>query len=337
MTEIVGDRGPRPRADDRQRLAARSPTRPSPSCRGSPEWPSCTHLDQILVTELPGDDRRLRGVPEDRRPLGAPAHVHDLREDRLLRLVAEPPRARGTRRGRAPDRPLGRAGRGLELVLRRRGRVRRRLMEPLPPLPLEEWEPTKDTLHLWVQIVGKVRMASAAAEEPLVARAALRRRARADDAAPARGGRHRLRDPLRLRRPPSSSWRRASGEPSRFELVDGLSVAEFDEQLHAVLGGLGVDVTILEKPFGVPDDDAVPGRPRARVLRPPRRSTRFWRVLDWSGERARGVRRLVLRQASPVHLFWHALDLARHAVQRPRGAGDAGRRPGRRARRTRTR
>ena len=29
----------------------------------------------------------------------------------------------------------------------------------LPPLPLEEWEATKVTLHLWVQIVGKVRMA----------------------------------------------------------------------------------------------------------------------------------------------------------------------------------
>src|SRR5262245_57245260 len=30
----------------------------------------------------------------------------------------------------------------------------------LPALPLAEWEATKDTLHLWVQIVGKVRMAS---------------------------------------------------------------------------------------------------------------------------------------------------------------------------------
>lgn len=29
----------------------------------------------------------------------------------------------------------------------------------LLPLPLEEWEPTKDTLHLWLQIVGKVRLA----------------------------------------------------------------------------------------------------------------------------------------------------------------------------------
>ena len=30
----------------------------------------------------------------------------------------------------------------------------------LPELPLERWEKTKDTLHLWTQIVGKVRMAS---------------------------------------------------------------------------------------------------------------------------------------------------------------------------------
>jgi hypothetical protein len=30
----------------------------------------------------------------------------------------------------------------------------------LPALPLEAWRPTKDTLHLYVQVVGKVRMAT---------------------------------------------------------------------------------------------------------------------------------------------------------------------------------
>ncbi len=29
----------------------------------------------------------------------------------------------------------------------------------LPLLALEDWEPTKDTLHLWAQIVGKTRLA----------------------------------------------------------------------------------------------------------------------------------------------------------------------------------
>ena len=30
-----------------------------------------------------------------------------------------------------------------------------------PPLPSDAWQPTRDTLHLWTQIVGKVRMAHA--------------------------------------------------------------------------------------------------------------------------------------------------------------------------------
>ena len=33
-------------------------------------------------------------------------------------------------------------------------------MNELPELALEQWEPTKDTLHLWTQIVGKVRLAA---------------------------------------------------------------------------------------------------------------------------------------------------------------------------------
>jgi hypothetical protein len=32
----------------------------------------------------------------------------------------------------------------------------------LPELALEAWEPTKTTLHLWAQIVGKVKLAATA-------------------------------------------------------------------------------------------------------------------------------------------------------------------------------
>ena len=31
----------------------------------------------------------------------------------------------------------------------------------LEPLPLPEWKPTCDTLHMWMQIVGKTRLALA--------------------------------------------------------------------------------------------------------------------------------------------------------------------------------
>jgi deazaflavin-dependent oxidoreductase (nitroreductase family) len=35
-------------------------------------------------------------------------------------------------------------------------------------LPLEAWEPTKTTLHLWAQIVGKVKLAATTPPQPLV-------------------------------------------------------------------------------------------------------------------------------------------------------------------------
>src|SRR3954465_3693854 len=31
-------------------------------------------------------------------------------------------------------------------------------LDAWPPLPLAEWAATKDTLHMWTQIVGKIRM-----------------------------------------------------------------------------------------------------------------------------------------------------------------------------------
>src|SRR3954454_14788321 len=65
-------------------------------------------------------------MPRDGRALGPSAHVPVLRPRRLLRQLAEPSRKRARARHRAPDRPLGAARRGMELVLRRRDRVHRK-------------------------------------------------------------------------------------------------------------------------------------------------------------------------------------------------------------------
>src|SRR4051794_36213995 len=65
------------------------------------------------------DAAGLRGVPSDRLAVGPSAPLPDLRARRLLRLLAEPPRASPRPHGRAPDRPVLRARRGLALVLLR--------------------------------------------------------------------------------------------------------------------------------------------------------------------------------------------------------------------------
>ncbi|CAA9272025.1 MAG: hypothetical protein AVDCRST_MAG41-3007, partial [uncultured Corynebacteriales bacterium] len=66
--------------------------------------------------------RGLRGLPRRRHPLGAPARVPDLRQGRLLRLLAAAARQPARRGGRAPGHPVVRAGRALALVLRGPGR-----------------------------------------------------------------------------------------------------------------------------------------------------------------------------------------------------------------------
>src|SRR3954454_617629 len=63
----------------------------------------------------------MRGVPADRVALGPPAAVPELRARRLLRPVPGQARPPARRPGRPPDHPVVPAGRGLAVVLRRRG------------------------------------------------------------------------------------------------------------------------------------------------------------------------------------------------------------------------
>ena len=85
-----------------------------------PSRAAAEHLALVrppVEPDTPGEcDDCLRGGHR----LGAPADVRGLRPRRLLRLLAAAARQRPPRADRAPGDALGRAGRGLALVLRRR-------------------------------------------------------------------------------------------------------------------------------------------------------------------------------------------------------------------------
>ena len=99
------------------------------------------------------------------------------------------------------------------------------------------------------------------------------------------------------------------GPVASFELVDGLSVAEFDEKLHARLALLGIDVAIRETPFGVPTTTPFPAdREHASYDRDA--VERFWRILEWTDEVFEEFSGWYCGKTSPVHLFWHSFDLA---------------------------
>jgi hypothetical protein len=178
----------------------------------------------------------------------------------------------------------------------------------LPELPLDGWEETKNTLHLWIQIVGKVRLASVPPRNhwwhaPLYVdvRGLTTRQMYTDT-----GVSFEIRFDFIHHRLVVETSR---GAIEWFDLVDGLSVAEFDETLHAILGRLAIDVTIRETPYGVPLTTPFPAD-RKHAAYDRGAVERFWRILGWTEQIFGEFAGWYCGKTSPVHLFWHSLDLA---------------------------
>ncbi len=91
--------------------------------RSGPITPPCDHYEPDAARRPTA--RRLLRVPRDRRHVGAPAPVPRLRPDELLQPEPQPACQRTLRGDGASDDPVGGAGRGVAVVLRRRS--------PLPP------------------------------------------------------------------------------------------------------------------------------------------------------------------------------------------------------------
>ena len=176
----------------------------------------------------------------------------------------------------------------------------------LPELHLADWRPTKDTLHLYAQIVGKIRLATTAPRNhwwnaPLYVdvRGLTTRRLHHRDTTfeiAIDFVDHAL------------VIQAADGRTVSFELDDTV-VADFDTRLHDALRELGIDVEIREEPFGIPITTPFPqdiehGSWDREAIE------RFGRVLDWTDSVFEEFSGWFNGKTSPVHLFWHSLDLA---------------------------
>lgn len=177
----------------------------------------------------------------------------------------------------------------------------------LPPLPLEEWEETKDTFHLYVQIVGKIRLASTPPRNhwwhcPLYvsARGLTTRRMHHD------GLSFEIELDLIEHQLVARNDR---GEEASFRLRNGLSVARFHDELLTRLEELGIHPSIKAEPYGLPTTTPF-AEDTEHASYDPEYVGRFWRILsevEWILEEFAGWFR---GKSSPVHLFWHSLDLA---------------------------
>jgi hypothetical protein len=177
----------------------------------------------------------------------------------------------------------------------------------LPPLAYEEWNATRVTLRLFLQIVGKIRLALAPPKNhwwhvvlyvtPRGLTTGLMPSRAAAFALDFDFVDHEL------------VVRTDSGQVETIPLRDGLSVAAFHEQLFTLLARLGIEVEILAQSYGDPTpvpfaDDLTDASYDSDAVE------RFWRILSTSALVFEEFAGWFNGKTSPVHLFWHGLDLA---------------------------
>jgi Family of unknown function (DUF5996) len=178
--------------------------------------------------------------------------------------------------------------------------------ETWPDLPLETWKDTFATLHLWTQIVGKIRLArSPWLNHSWHTTLYVTSRGLCSSLIPYEGRSFELEfnfisHQLDLR----SSDGRSVTVPLRPQ-----TVATFYNLVLKALHRLDLDIRISRKPCELPD--AIPfDRDEVHGSYDAESAQRFWRVLVQVDRVFKIFRTRFIGKGSPVHFFWGAADLA---------------------------
>ena len=178
--------------------------------------------------------------------------------------------------------------------------------ETWPPLPYEAWKDTLETLHLWTQVVGKVRLT----QSPWVNHSwhvTLYVTSRGLSTSPIAHGTRTFEiefDFLAHQLVITTGEGRSARVP-----LEPQSVATFYARLMDSLNGLGLQVKIHATPNEIPD--AIPfARDETHRAYDPVYANRFWRVLVQADRVFKIFRARFSGKCSPVHFFWGAGDLA---------------------------
>jgi hypothetical protein len=177
-----------------------------------------------------------------------------------------------------------------------------------PSLPLEEWWETRQTLHRWTQIVGKIRLAFTPLVNhwwnvPLYVSA----RGLSTSEIPAGSGRSLdmeldfVAHVLRIRT--------SDGAAHELPLAPR-SVADLYREVFSVLRSLHVECEIWPMPVEIPGETTPLDRDEIHRHYDRASAERFWRVLTLCHDAFLKFRARFIGKCSPVHFFWGSFDLA---------------------------
>ena len=188
-----------------------------------------------------------------------------------------------------------------------------------PALPLAEWKDTYATLHMWTQVVGKIRLAlSPPINHFWGTTFYVTSRGLTTSPMPYSKGTVEINFDFIAH---TLEILTSLGETRSFRLVPR-TVAEFYFELMSALHSLGIDAKVWTMPVEVP-------RPvrfnldEAHSSYDSEYAHRFWQILVNVDTVLREFRSRFIGKASPVHFFWGSFDLAatrfsgRRAPERP--------------------
>jgi hypothetical protein len=175
-----------------------------------------------------------------------------------------------------------------------------------PPLPLSEWNDTRDTLHRWLQIVGKTRLALAAPINHYW-HVTLYPTARGLTTSPMPYERGMLE--VELDFVDHTLAFRSSDRSSRGMKLKPRTVADFYDEYVSHLRALGARLEIRPVPSEMEDELPFVEDQQHRSY-DPEAVNRCWTALTQGSRVLQRFRGRFLGKCSPVHLFWGAFDLA---------------------------
>jgi hypothetical protein len=175
-----------------------------------------------------------------------------------------------------------------------------------PELPLAGWRQTYETLHLWTQIVGKIRLARA----PWLNHSwhiTLYVTARGLTTSPIPDGTNTFQIDFDFI---EHALRISTSRGSRCEFtLAGNSVASFYSKVMAALSELGIAVAIDEMPNELPDPIRF-SQDQTHASYDPDAARRLFQILVSVDRVFKQFRTGFLGKASPIHFFWGSFDLA---------------------------
>ena len=178
--------------------------------------------------------------------------------------------------------------------------------EDWPELPLDAWQDTYNTLHMWSQIVGKVRLALSPMlnqwwEVPLYVNAV----GLTTSPIPYAGGIFEIQLDF-IDHKLTVQTNHSTGATIK---LAPRPVADFYGMLMAILAELGIEVKIWPMPVEIPDPIRFDQDTQHKSY-DPEYANRFWRILVSSDCVFKEFRARFIGKSSPSHFFWGSFDLA---------------------------